>query len=149
MSNNTRLILGIIVIVIGLFLPVIQERIPDFTPKPDDDKIVKPDEKILEKVSSIAEKVTDSKDRTDLFAFNKVFSDRVTEYSADAQQINDIYTEAGKIFFEDRLRGKYDGLSDDMVALMVSILGSENHVVSEEEKDKLADHFYGLSWCFK
>jgi hypothetical protein len=30
MSNKTRLILGVVVILAAVFLPVIQERIPDF-----------------------------------------------------------------------------------------------------------------------
>ena len=149
MSNKTRLILGVVLIVAAVFLPVIQERIPDFTPKPDDNNVVEPSEEILEKVSSIADKVTDSKDRADMFAFNKVFSERRKDYSVDAQQINDIYTEAGKTFFKGRLRGKYEGLSSGLVGLMSGIIGTENHTITKEEKEKLASHFDGLSWCFR
>ncbi len=149
MSNKTRLVLGILVILAAIFLPAIQERIPDITPKPDDNNVIIPSEEILEKVSSIADKVTDDKDRVDMFAFNKVFSERLRSYSVDAQQINDIYTEAGKIFFKGRLKGKYEGLSDSLVGLMSGVIGIENHTITKEEKEKLASHFDGLSWCFR
>jgi hypothetical protein len=84
-----------------------------------------------------------------MLAFNKVFSERLKGYSVDAQQMNDIYTEAGKIFFKERLRGKYEGLSTGLVGLMSDIIGTENHTITKEEKEKLASHFDGLSWCFR
>ena len=147
-----RAILGIIVILVGLFLPVIQERIPDLTPtpKPDDNPLglVKPDEETLEKVSSIAGLVTDTKDRLNLCVFNKVFAERVKDYSADVQQINDVYTEAGKTFFGETLRGKYEGYGASLLALMQDSLGSENHTPTQSEKDKLSEDFGGLAWSF-
>jgi hypothetical protein len=149
---STRTILGIIVILVGLFLPVIQERIPDSTPAPTPDNnpigLTKPEKETLEKVSSIAELVTDTKDRLNLCIFNKVFSERVKGYSADVQQINDIYTEAGKTFFGETLRGKYEGYGALLLALMKDSLGSENHTPIQEEKDKLSTDFGGLAWCF-
>ncbi len=72
MSNKTRLILGVVVILAAVFLPVIQERIPDFTPKPDDNNVVEPSKEILEKVSSISDRVTEDKERVDMLAFINV-----------------------------------------------------------------------------
>ena len=149
MSGRTSL--GLIIVLVGLFWPVIQEWIPDSTPKPDNNPvidIVKPDSKILEKVSSISGLVVDKEDRINLCVFNKVFSERVNSYSADVQQINDIYTYAGKTFFGDTLRGKYDGYASALSTLMQLTLGLENHNVTQEEKDQLSKTFSGLAWSF-
>jgi hypothetical protein len=149
---SKRTILGIVVILVGLFLPMIQERIPDITPSPQPDdnplSISKPREEILEKVSSLADLVTDKEDRLRLCVFNKVFAERVKDYAADAQQINDVYAEAAKIFFGEALKGKYEGYGTGLVVLMKDSLGSENHTVTKEEKDKLSSSFSGLAWCF-
>ncbi len=146
-----RTILGLIIVVVGLFLPVFQEWMPDSIPKPDNTPVidvVQPSQEILEKVSSISGVVTDKTDRLNLCIFNKVFSERVKGYSATVQQVNDIYTEAGKAFFGDTLRGKYDGYGSGLLSLMKDILGEENHSLTTEEKDVLSTHFNGLAWSF-
>ena len=107
----------------------------------------KRDQEIKEKVSSIADLVTDEKDRLNLCIFNKVFAERVKGYNTDAQQINDVYTEAAKIFFGETLRGKYEGYSSGVIKLMSDVVGNENHTLTQEEKDKLSNIFNGLAWC--
>ena len=105
-----RTIIGLAVIIIGLFWVQIQERIPDIVPDNTPSVVItidEPSQEIKEKVSSIADLVTDEKDRLNLCIFNKVFAERVGSYDADAQQINDVYTEAAKIFFGETLKGKY------------------------------------------
>ena len=75
-----RTIIGVIVIVIGLFWVQIQEGIPDIVPdiKPAVElNIDEPSQEIKEKVSSIASLVTDVEDRLNLCIFNMIFSERV------------------------------------------------------------------------
>ena len=144
-----RTILGLVIVLIGLFWPVIQEWTPDITPESDVTiGIDEPDRETLEKVSSISDLVTDKKDRLNLCIFNKVFAERVGNYSASVQQINDIYAHSGKTFFGETLRGKYDGYSAGLLSLMKGVLGEKNHSVTKEEKDQLAAHFGGLAWSF-
>ena len=147
-----RTIIGVIVIVIGLFWVQIQEGIPDIVPdvRPAVEiNIDEPTPEIKEKVLSIASLVTDTKDRLNLCIFNKIFSERVRDYPADAQQLNDVYTEAAKIFFGETLRGKYTGYSEGIQKLMSDIVGQENHELTQEEKNKLAQVFNGLAWALK
>ncbi len=147
-SSTIRTALGLFIVLVGLFLPQIQERIPDLKPRPPvpSVEIKEPTEAIKQKTLKVAEKVTDSKDRLDLCVFNKVFSERVLEYNANVQQVNDIYTESGKILFTDSLKGKYDGYGSGVISLIVEITGSENHELTQSERQQISDVFSGLAW---
>ena len=144
-----RTIIGLAVIVVGLFWVQIQERIPDIVPNNNPAVTItidEPSQEIKNKVSSIADLVTDKKDRLNLCIFNKVFAERVESYDADAQQINDVYTEAAKVFFGETLRGKYEGYGSGVTKLMSDVVGDENHKLTQEEKDELGNIFNGLAW---
>ena len=147
-SSTIRTGLGLLIILIGLFLPQIQERIPDLIPDNSPPSIIieEPTQEIKDKTLKVSEKVTDSKDRLDLCVFNKVFSERILGYDADVQQVNDIYTESGKILFKDSLKGKYDGYGASVVSLISEITGNENHQLSEPEKQQISEVFSGLAW---
>jgi hypothetical protein len=110
---------------------------------------MEPSEEIKEKVSSVSSEVVDEMDRFNLAVFNNVFSERVLNYSdVKAQQINDIYTDSAKIFFGQRLKGKYSNLASNLTRLMSDTLGSEDHVVTPAELQGLSSDFQGLSWSF-
>ena len=147
-SSTIRTVLGLLIVLVGLFLPQIQERIPDLIPKPSAPvvDIKEPTQEIKGKTLKVSEKVTDTKDRLDLCVFNKVFSERVLGYDADVQQVNDIYTESGKILFKDSLKGKYDGYGAGVVSLISEITGNENHQLTQEEKQQISEVFSGLAW---
>tara|TARA_R100000008_G_scaffold84430_2_gene71789 strand:+ start:7962 stop:8426 length:465 start_codon:yes stop_codon:yes gene_type:complete len=150
MSNSIRTILGLTLVILGVFWNDIRERIPDFTPTPEVViAIDEPSEKTKEKVSSISSLVTDDNDMINMAIFNKVFSDRLLSYEATNQQVNDIYTLAGKAFFEDTLKGKYEGLSSALTNLMKEELGVEVHELTEEEKINLSEAFSGLAWALQ
>ena len=147
-SSTIRTALGLLVVLVGLFLPQIQEWIPDLIP--DNPKpaitIEEPTQEIKDKTLKVAEKVTDTKDRLELCVFNKVFSERILQYDTDVQQVNDIYTESGKILFKDSLKGKYDGYGSGVISLISEITGVENHELTLLEKQQISDVFSGLAW---
>ena len=147
-SSTIRTGLGLLIVLIGLFLPQIQERIPDLIPDNPAPSIVieEPTQEIKDKTLKVSEKVTDTKDRLELCVFNKVFSERILGYDADVQQVNDIYTESGKILFKDSLKGKYDGYGSGVVSLISEITGNENHQLTQEEKQQISEVFSGLAW---
>ena len=149
MSSGLRAVLGLTLIVVGFFWNDIRERIPTIIPdKKPTIAIEEPSEEIKKKVSSVSGLVTDSSDRLNLAVFNKVFSERCSSYKTDAQQLNDVYTLAGKEFFGDSLRGKYDGLSRAIVSLISDNIGDETHTLTEEEKLNLASDFIALAWTY-
>ena len=147
-SSTIRTGLGLLIVLIGLFLPQIQERIPDLNPDNPAPSIVieEPTQEIKDKTLKVSEKVTDTKDRLELCVFNKVFSERVLGYDADVQQLNDIYTESGKILFKDSLKGKYDGYGTGVISLISEVTGNENHELTQQEKQQISELFSGLAW---
>ena len=145
-----RALIGLVFVLVGLFLPQIQERIPDVLVKPKPAPIIQiaePNQKVIEKVSSVASLVTDDKDRVELAIFNDIFANRILDYDADSQQINDVYTEAARNVFGSSMQGKYKGYSAGLTSLFKEVLGTKNHQLSEEEKSKLSAYFRGLAWC--
>ena len=144
---KAKTIIGLALLAVGLFWPQIQERIPDFTiPTKPTLEIVEPSQEIKEKVSSIAELVTDKEDRVNLAVFNMIFAERVLDYDAEAQDVQDIYVLAAKILFDKSLVGKYDGYGDAIRGLLEDNMGTENHVLSQSEKESLSADFEGLAY---
>lgn len=149
MNNRTRIVVGLSLVTIGLFWDNIVKSIPkiDKTPNVNVVQIDKPSQEIIDQTMPIASLVTDKNDKTNLCLFNNVFSKRVTGYNTEAQKINDVYVEAGKNFFGDSLKGKYQGFSSSLDDLFISVLGVENHTVTDKEKSALSETFRGLAYC--
>lgn len=108
--------------------------------------ISKPSEKIVNRVQQFSDLITDPTDRAKIAIFNHEFAERVINYSTTSQQVNDVYSLAGKLFFKQTLVDKYDGLAEKIVGLLEEILSNENHTVSTEEKIKLNEYFMGVAW---
>lgn len=110
-------------------------------------KLEKPSEQILSQVLPVAKLVTSVEDRAKLALFNNEFASRVTKYTASAQQVNDLYVEAAKQFFEDKMKGKYENYSDGLKSLFRSITTDDNHVLTNEEKELIKNTMNGLAWA--
>jgi len=110
-------------------------------------QIEKPSEDIVALVSPIAKRVTETEDRAKLALFNYEFANRITNYSTDGQQVNDLYTKAGELFFDTSLKGKYEGYATGLKSLIQSVTTDDNHILSTDEKQRLKDLFNGLAWA--
>jgi len=130
------------------FLDLIDNPNPHPNPSPVAEilDVKKPTEEILNTVIVFSEIVKEPSDRAKLAIFNYEFAKRVVEYNASVQQVNDIYALAGKTFFQKKLVDKYDGLSENIQSILENILTNENHVVTEQEKQKLNEYFMGIAW---
>jgi hypothetical protein len=140
---NIKTVIGILLIVAGLVL---------YKPVLTVDKdlinlnIEKPSAQVLELIQPISSLITDPTDRAKLAIFNQEFSKRIINYSADIQQINDVYVLAASEFFKDTLKDKYAELDVKLVSLISGVTSEDNHKLSQEELTKLSDYFNGLSW---
>lgn len=145
---NIKTIVGLILVCIGLLLPPhIKINNVDNNNNVAILNIDKPTNDILNVVSPISSVVTDPTDRAKLAIFNQDFANRVKNYDADTQQINDLYTIAASEFFGNSLDNKYTNLDTLLVDLMKKCCnGDDNHKLTKEEKDKLSTHFMGLAW---
>lgn len=123
---------------------------PSPTPKPDPIveilDINKPTDTIIDRVKIFSDLIKDPDDRAKIAIFNYEFAERILKYNTTSQQVNDVYTLAGKIFFKDTLVDKYDGLAEEIIKLLQEILTDENHTVSSSEKDNLNKYFMGVAW---
>lgn len=109
-------------------------------------EIEEPSEDIMELVKPISDLVTDPTDRAKLAIFNQEFATRIIDYNADNQQTNDVYVLAANEFFNNELNDKYEGLDKEIIKLLQSSIGDENHMLTEEEKRDISTKFTGLAW---
>ena len=147
-NHRFNIVAGLVLIIIGIFLDGIREWMPAVNTTPPI-AISEPSDKILEEVQPICNLITDPDDRLKMCAFNKVFADRVPNYTITAQQVNDLYVDAAKIFFGDSLKGKYNNLSMELTQLIISVTTNEDHRLIEPEKRDLNKKFMGLAWCLR
>ena len=143
MNNKIRLLIGLALVLIGVFWDSI-----DITPNVKPAIVIdKPEESLVNQWLETSDSITDSKDRIRLCIFNKTFAERVMRYDAEAQQVNDVYVLAAKEVFGDTLKGKYANLAPAIQSAMIAILGEENHDIIEPERGDLNKTFMALAWC--
>jgi hypothetical protein len=123
---------------------------PNPTPEPNPASeildIDKPSDNVIQDVSIFSDLITDPSDRAKIAIFNHEFAQRVLKYNTDVQQVNDVYSLAGKLFFKQSLVDKYEGLSENIKRVLQQILTEENHTVTTEEKQSLKEYFMGIAW---
>ena len=140
-------ILAAILILGGLF----GDQVIDYFNTPNEPEVnllsvTKPNQEVLSEVESVANLVTDQEDKIKVAIFNFQFAKNVIGYKSSVQQANDIYTLAGKIFFKGELVGKYPGFGEGLISMISSVTSNDNHILSQEEKDKISEKFIGLTW---
>ena len=107
----------------------------------------KPRQEVIDTVKNVSSLVIDPMDRAKIAIFNYEFATKVKGYNSNLQQVNDVYTLAGKTFFKEELVGKYVGLSDAITKLISDLVSDDNHDLVQSEKDKISEYFMGLSWA--
>ena len=136
---NFRTLVGLCLIALALWTPKPQVEIKLIN-------VDKPSQEIIELVQPISNLVTDPTDRAKLAIFNQAFANRVRGYDAELQQVNDVYVLAGSNFFENTLVDKYRDLDKSLISLIEKATGTDNHKLTDEEKQKLSSYFMGLAW---
>jgi hypothetical protein len=124
-------------------------KLPLSTPKPEPIAILnieKPSQDVIDRVQKFSSLIKDPTDRSKIAIFNYEFATKVVGYEANLQQVNDVYTLAGKTFFKNSIVGKYSGLSDMLVKLLTEVAGDKNHILNEKEKSDIHDNFMGIAW---
>jgi len=145
-------ILAIMLLLYAVFGEGLLDNLDKPEPKPEPNpaakilNIDKPSDIVLGDVSIFSDLITDPNDRAKIAIFNYEFAERVLSYDADVQQINDVYSLAGKLFFKNTLVNKYEGLSEEIQQLLEKLLTDENHSISTKEKESINKYFMGISW---
>ena len=151
MSNKKKSLIALFLLVFGVFggeLNVL-EYIPFPKPEPPAAKILnieEPSQEVIDRVSKFSDVITDPDDRAKIAIFNYEFAERCVDYKATSQNVNDIYSLAGKTFFSDSLVDKYDNLAEEIVSLLELCVGDDDHILTQEEKNNLNKYFMGVAW---
>lgn len=149
MAKNAIAVLLIMYGIFGnsLFTPT-KPVVPAPVPQPQISilNIDKPTDAVLSKVQKFSDLITDPTDRAKLAIFNHQFAKNVVAYEAHLQQVNDVYTLAGKNFFKDTVRGKYPTLSNMIIELIQDTTTDDNHVLTPSEKNQISENFMGVAW---
>lgn len=119
------------------------------TPKPEPVAILnvdRPTDTVIAKVQQFSDLITDPTDRAKLAIFNYQFAKNVRSYETDLQKLNDVYALAGKNFFQDSLKDKYDNLPEMIIELIKDTTTDDNHVLTQSEKDQISENFMGVAW---
>ncbi len=147
MKNNISLVLACLLILAGVFWGAIKGVLPEIPDNVPEIAIEKPEESLLNQWSEVSESIADDNDKLRLCLFNKGFAERVLDYDATAQQVNDVYVFAAKEVFGDSIKGKYEDLSPATKSAMAGVLGDEDHDLIESEKLDLNKTFMAFAWC--
>lgn len=123
---------------------------PTPPPKPAVVNVDTPKEELISIVVPVSATVTDAEDRAKLAVFFLELSKTVATLppTASLQNLNDILVQAATEVFNTSLHGKYDGLDEGIVRLITEATGTENHVLSSEEKLSLSKRCEALAWAF-
>jgi len=151
MNKTKKILISLLLMVYGVFGSELGSIIPNIVPSPEPPvakilNISKPTEEIMDRVKVFSDLISDPDDRAKLAIFNYEFAERVVSYNTNSQQINDVYSLAGKNFFKSTMVDKYEGLSEEIVSLMQECVGEKNKSVTEDQKQKLHDYFMGVAW---
>lgn len=144
---NTKNLVAILLILFGIIVSITTSTKSVI----DKDEVAildikEPSQEILSFVSPISDIVTDPTDRAKLAIFNQEFANRITNYTTDNQQTNDVYVLAASHFFKDGIKDKYENLDTEIVKLLRSSIGDDNHILTESEKADISAKFMGLAW---
>ena len=130
----------------GGMLDLLDRPLPEPPPEAKILNIDKPSSDVIDRVQIFSDLITEPSDRAKIAIFNYDFAQRVLGYETTSQQVNDVYSLAGKTFFKKDLVDKYEGLAEEIVGLLQEVLSKDNSVVSEQQKQKINEYFMGVSW---
>ena len=149
MSNKQKGIVALLLLIFSVFGGSLD--LSNILPKPEPPNaailvIETPSEEVLDRVEIFSTIVTNPDDRAKLAIFNYEFASRINGYSTSSQQVNDVYSLAGKTFFKSDLVDKYDNLAEEIIKLMEDVIQTDNHILSVQEKEQLSKYFMGVAW---
>jgi hypothetical protein len=150
MSNGTKTILALIIFS-ALFLDIsnlkgIIERITKKESVVSVDPA--PTEASIALAKTASDLVTDKEDRATLAIFNLEFAKRVVVYAdvINTQQLQDIYVASASSIYGKSISSKYQSLGSELIKLMKSVIGEEEHTLTSEDAKSLSDIFRALSF---
>jgi len=151
MSDNLRIFLALVVIMVGLFGEKAAEFVRDNVEIVDDTTytVSEPSLENRELVKPITEIKIDPKDAELISSFYLELSDVITkddsiiEYT---EQFRNLNTFAGILHFDAAMRGKYEGLGEKIDSAIANAIGKQNVVMDNDKKEDLSEILSAVAW---
>ena len=152
---NSKFVIGICFWVVGFFWQDIESLInkESVVPSIDYNKILdlkKPNDKIHEELKDIKEIVSGPEQETDremIAVFNNEMAKRLVNYkNVNTLSFENYYYDAGKTFYQGRLRNKYGELGNKMYKVILSTLGDNDSYIKDQEFQNLSEKMKGVAW---
>jgi hypothetical protein len=151
MSDNIRLTLALVLVVVGLF----GEKVVNWTK--DNVEIVdgtvytitEPSLENKELVKPISETDIELKDAELISAFYLELADVIDKDDTiidSTGQFRNLNTFAGVLHFNTSLLGKYDSLGENIDSAIVNAIGKENVKLDENKRQDLVDVLNAIAW---
>lgn len=146
---NYRLILGLILISVALFMGRGKNPLPkilsiNYNSVLD---LEKPDKITEDEIGNLKKIVTDVKDREKIAIFHNELGKRLSKYdNINTIQFENYYYDSAKESFEGKLANKYRDLGENIQRLIIGTLGENEKYISKNELANLSKKMRGISW---
>lgn len=146
---NYRLILGLILIVVALFMGRGDSPLPKILSVNYNSvlDLEKPDKGIETEIGDLKKVVTDPKDREKIAIFHNELGKRLPKYeNINTIQFENYYYDSAKESFEGKLANKYRDLGENVQRLIIGTLGENETYISKDEFTSLSKKMRGMAW---
>ena len=151
MSDNIRLTLALVLVVVGLFGEKVVNWAKDNVEIVDGTvyTITEPSLENKELVKPISETDIELKDAELISAFYLELADVIDKDDTiidSTGQFRNLNTSAGVLHFNTSLLGKYDSLGENIDSAIVNAIGKENVKLDENKRQDLVDVLNAIAW---
>tara|TARA_B100001939_G_C16808424_1_gene558852 strand:- start:271 stop:738 length:468 start_codon:yes stop_codon:yes gene_type:complete len=151
MSDNIRLTLALVLVVVGLFGEKVVNWAKDNVEIVDGTvyTITEPSLENKELVKPISETDIELKDAELISAFYLELADVIDKDDTiidSTGQFRNLNTFAGVLHFNTSLLGKYDSLGENIDSAIVNAIGKENAKLDENKRQDLVDVLNAIAW---
>lgn len=153
MNKKVRLLIGLAICVIGLVGEPIFNAITNL--KPNNPNVVVVNEPALELktlVDPVVKIDINPEDADLLSCFYSEMADIISkdkEFLQNTEQFRTFNITAGKLYFDTKLKNKYDTLGESVDQIIIQAIGKENVSLDSTKREKLVNVLNALAWSVK
>jgi hypothetical protein len=154
MNKKFRLLLGLAICVIGLVGEPVFNSIRNVkpTPTPVEVKVDEPPIEMKTLVDPVVKLDISSEDADMLSCFYTEMADVIskdTEFLQTTEQFRKFNITAGKLYFDTKLKNKYETLGESIDQIIMQSIGKESVSLDSTKRAKLVNVLKALAWSVK
>lgn len=152
MNKKMRLFLGLALCLVGLFGEPILNMVKNIKPTVVEVTVNEPSLEFKTLVEPVVKIEISSEDANLISCFYSEMADIVskdTEFLKSTEQFRNFNVTAGKLYFDTRLKNKYETLGESIDQIIIQAIGKENVALDSAKRDKLVKTLNALAWGVK